>query len=82
MKLNSSLLVWRALLISEYSVCQISVSWGEAIYSYSAGSADEVSLIENTQVPVVDDLSDPDWLKIEDQGRIGLAPRAYIEIGG
>ncbi|EGG01281.1 uncharacterized protein MELLADRAFT_67159 [Melampsora larici-populina 98AG31] len=62
-------------------VDELKVSWGEALYSYSASSADEVSLVENTQVPVVDDLSDPDWLKIEDQGRIGLAPRAYIEIG-
>lgn len=57
------------------------VRWGKVLYSYEATSSDEVSLTEDAQVAVVD-TSDPDWFKIEDRGRIGLAPGAYIEIGG
>ncbi|KAG0143956.1 hypothetical protein CROQUDRAFT_48072 [Cronartium quercuum f. sp. fusiforme G11] len=59
---------------------ELTVSWGKVLYNYEASGPDEVSLSENAQVAVVD-TSDPDWFKVEDQGRIGLAPGAYIEIG-
>jgi hypothetical protein len=38
-------------------------------------------LVENTKVAVVDS-SDLDWFKIEDRGKIGMVPAAYIELDG
>ncbi|KAI8448449.1 hypothetical protein BY996DRAFT_8420881 [Phakopsora pachyrhizi] len=60
-------------------VTELEVTWGKVLYGYTALSADEVSLIEDEMVAVVD-TSDPDWLKVEEQGRVGLAPGAYIEL--
>ncbi|KAI8446378.1 hypothetical protein BY996DRAFT_6422628 [Phakopsora pachyrhizi] len=60
-------------------VTELEVTWGKVLYGYTASSADEVSLIEDEMVAVVD-TSDPDWLKVEEQGRVGLAPGAYIEL--
>ncbi|CAH7681470.1 hypothetical protein PPACK8108_LOCUS14065 [Phakopsora pachyrhizi] len=54
---------------------------GKVLYGYTASSANEVSLIEDEMVAVVD-TSDPDWLKVEEQGRVELAPGAYIELSG
>jgi hypothetical protein len=55
------------------------VTWGKALYDYTPTSPDEAPLVENAQVAVVDS-SDADWFKIEDHGRIGLVPAAYIEL--
>ncbi|CAH7668876.1 hypothetical protein PPACK8108_LOCUS3441 [Phakopsora pachyrhizi] len=60
-------------------VTELEVTWGKVLYGYTASSADEVSLIEDEMVAVVD-TSDPDWLKVKEQGRVGLAPGAYIEL--
>ncbi|CAH7682866.1 hypothetical protein PPACK8108_LOCUS16020 [Phakopsora pachyrhizi] len=57
------------------------VTWGKVLYDYTASSAHEVSLIEDEMVAVIN-TSDPDWLKVEEQGRVGLAPGAYIELSG
>ncbi|KAI8455138.1 hypothetical protein BY996DRAFT_8469151 [Phakopsora pachyrhizi] len=62
-------------------VTELEVTWGKVLYGYTASSANEVSLIEDEMVAVVD-TSDPDWLKVEEQGRVGLAPGAYIELSG
>ncbi|CAH7686186.1 hypothetical protein PPACK8108_LOCUS20802 [Phakopsora pachyrhizi] len=58
-------------------VMELEVTWGKVLYGYTASSANEVSPIEDEMVAVVD-TSDPDWLKVEEQGRVGLAPGAYI----
>ncbi|CAH7689309.1 hypothetical protein PPACK8108_LOCUS24361 [Phakopsora pachyrhizi] len=60
-------------------VTELEVTWGKVLYGYTASSADEVSLIEDEMVAVVD-TSDPDWFKVEEQGRVGLAPGAYIQL--
>ncbi|CAH7671045.1 hypothetical protein PPACK8108_LOCUS5796 [Phakopsora pachyrhizi] len=60
-------------------VMELEATWGKVLYGYTASSADEVSLIEDEMVAVVD-TSDPDWLKVKEQGRIGLAPGAYIQL--
>ncbi|CAH7674181.1 hypothetical protein PPACK8108_LOCUS9091 [Phakopsora pachyrhizi] len=57
------------------------VTWGKVLYGYTASSANEVPPIEDEIVAVVD-TSDPDWPKVEEQGRVGLAPGAYIELSG
>ncbi|KAI8447645.1 hypothetical protein BY996DRAFT_8433485 [Phakopsora pachyrhizi] len=57
------------------------VTWGKVLYNYTASSAHEVSLIEDEMMAVIN-TSDPDWLKVEEQGRVGLAPGAYIELSG
>ncbi|CAH7668810.1 hypothetical protein PPACK8108_LOCUS3367 [Phakopsora pachyrhizi] len=62
-------------------VTELEVTWGKVLYGYTASSANEVSLIEDEMVAVVD-TSDPDWLKVKEQGRVGLAPGAYIELSG
>ncbi|KAI8453430.1 hypothetical protein BY996DRAFT_8496947 [Phakopsora pachyrhizi] len=60
-------------------VTELEVTWGKVLYGYTASSAHEGSLIEDEMVAVVD-TSEPDWLKVEEQGRVGLAPGAYIEL--
>jgi len=60
---------------------EIQVTWGKALYDYSPTSADEAPLVENSRVAVVDS-SDLDWFKIEDGGKIGMVPAAYIELDG
>ncbi|KAI8457936.1 hypothetical protein BY996DRAFT_6411272 [Phakopsora pachyrhizi] len=60
-------------------VTELEVTWGKVLYGYTASSADEVSLIEDEMVVVVD-TSDPDWFKVKEQGRVGLAPGACIEL--
>ncbi|KAI8459484.1 hypothetical protein BY996DRAFT_8534822 [Phakopsora pachyrhizi] len=60
-------------------VTELEVTWGKVLYGYTASSADEVSLIEDEMVAVVD-TSDPDWFKVKEQGRVGLAPGAYIQL--
>lgn len=60
---------------------ELKVIWGTALYDYTASGPDEISLGEQAKVAVVD-ASDPDWFKVESGGRIGLAPGAYIELGG
>lgn len=59
----------------------IAATWGKALYDYSATSSDEADLVENSKVAVVDS-SDLDWFKIEDRGKIGMVPAAYIELDG
>lgn len=58
---------------------EIFVKWGKALYDYPASSLDEVSMVENDRVAVVD-RSDPDWFRVEHEGRIGLVPGAYVEL--
>ncbi|KAI8453319.1 hypothetical protein BY996DRAFT_8498788 [Phakopsora pachyrhizi] len=60
-------------------VTELEVTWGKVLYGYTASSANEVPPIEDEIVAVVD-TSDPDWPKVEEQGRVGLAPGAYIEL--
>ena len=53
----------------------------KALYDYTAGSPGELSLTEGASLTIVDN-SNSDWFKAIDNGRIGLVPAAYVEIGG
>lgn len=50
----------------------------KALYDYSPMSAEELALTSDQVYKVVDD-SEADWWKIEQDGRIGLVPAAYLD---
>lgn len=50
-----------------------------AIYSYTAGNADEMSFEEGDELTIVDK-SDGDWWKAEQGGVISIVPAAYLEV--
>lgn len=51
----------------------------KAVYSYTAGNADELSFNEGDELSIID-TSDEEWWKAEHDGMVFIAPAAYLEI--
>lgn len=53
-----------------------------ALYDHTPGSDEEVAIREGEKLTVLD-TSDPDWFTVRtDDGREGIVPATYVEIGG
>lgn len=51
----------------------------KALYSYTSGSADELSFVEGDTLDIID-RSEGDWWKTEKDGVVFIVPAAYLEV--
>ncbi|KAI3654933.1 hypothetical protein MP228_000313 [Amoeboaphelidium protococcarum] len=50
------------------------------LYDYTAGNSDEISITAGESINVVDEEDDAGWIKVSKNGKVGLAPKSYLEI--
>lgn len=51
----------------------------KAVYTYTAGNADELPFNEGDELSIID-MSEDEWWKTEKDGVVLIAPAAYLEI--
>ena len=54
---------------------------GVALYDYDPRTDEEIAIKEGESLNVLDD-SDPDWWAVRVNGKEGIVPRTYVELGG
>lgn len=66
--------LWRRLILIYGTIVKAA-----AMYPYVAGNPDELSFEEGDVLAIVD-RSEPDWWKVEKDGKIYVVPAAYLEV--